>query len=183
MSDQFFRMPATGFRWTHMVPGPGGDLATDMVCGLGDVARPGDPRPGNEVEGGCTFLFLAWPFCLPGRWVCILASATDCHWRWVDDYVRAFGRLDAMRAAGETFCPKCGKRLQRPVSATGKAKTPRRDDVSVCMHCGVLLVFENDRDVRVATRIEERALLADRRMGPTLRGIQRLAEHVARKGR
>lgn len=48
----------------------------------------------------------------------------------------------------ESFCPSCGKRFDQASSAFGES-TPKPDDITICIRCGQVMLFNLDMTVRL----------------------------------
>lgn len=62
----------------------------------------------------------------------------------------------------ETSCPNCGSTLNRATSLMGD-HTPSDGDVTICLRCGHIMIFENDRP-RNPTDAEMREIAGDPRI-------------------
>lgn len=57
----------------------------------------------------------------------------------------------------DSRCPKCGERMNGATDPLGSA-VPTPGDLSVCVYCGNVLVFNHDMTVRDATRYDVQKL-------------------------
>lgn len=48
-------------------------------------------------------------------------------------------------------CPSCRKNLSGATPFTDPGVTPQTDDISVCMHCGAILIYNGDLTQRLAS--------------------------------
>jgi len=78
----------------------------------------------------------------------------------------------------ETFipphrCPRCNYRMDCTTDAYGEAK-PKEGDVSICLMCGGLMVFNADLTVRKPTKEENLRFQSD----PSIMRAQIMAAHI-----
>lgn len=76
------------------------------------------------------------------------------------------------------LCPQCGYCLDRAIGATTDAP-PVADDLSICINCGSLLVYQADLSLRLATSSEtEQAMQCEN----SRRVIQTAQSAIRRRG-
>lgn len=73
-------------------------------------------------------------------------------------------------------CLSCGKMLDAALAVGGK-RAPRENDITVCIHCGHIMAFNDKVRYRELTK-EEKAELAD---NPTLQRAFKLADALKRR--
>jgi hypothetical protein len=79
----------------------------------------------------------------------------------------------------EVRCPQCDYELTSVSNALGKG-APDRGDVSLCLNCGQLLIFDRDICPRKASAGEVRELMKDPVAWAVIERMQRL---ITQRGR
>lgn len=79
----------------------------------------------------------------------------------------ANGPLDVTTDTPPTKCPECGHKID---AATGPV-VPKAGDVSICIYCSAINVFNADRTIRPATDEEMREFAGDPRIKAYLAAV------------
>jgi RNase P subunit RPR2 len=74
-------------------------------------------------------------------------------------------RVKAMTSTemSPTPCPSCGVLLNAATSTFEEDATPSDGDITICLRCGHIMIFENNRP-RDLTDVEMRMIAGDRRI-------------------
>lgn len=79
-----------------------------------------------------------------------------------------------------SLCPECGYKMDGTAAAAAEHLMPQAGDVSVCLNCGQLLLFEEAMTMRKPTREEVAELIRHRENWGT---IERVQLYIVKRGK